>query len=256
MSFHSREPPNSEADTLIIAEAREPICVGLVDRPNRPHISSDFYQCQRARGKNEPEPPFLWRFGPLTSEVFLTVCFGPFPSRRFRRPVAVCSASVRGVLRIPAGVRKRIFRETVIFFIPPNFCWGNAQKKSKKRQGPCPKSGLFLPSAPPSHDSQPRILSFLPLRHPAIHPHWRRKNPESGDSGFQRFVETRDSGVRRKAVRACAGSRAAGKPRRSGLPAPGAARSAKRSARSRSRSPSEGSRPSGAGRAGSWARRS
>ncbi|WP_212710166.1 hypothetical protein, partial [Rhodobacter sp. JA431] len=52
--------------------------------------------------------------GCLTSYVFF--CF-PVPSfvGAVPRPAAVCAASVRGVLRISTGGRKRLFCENVIF---------------------------------------------------------------------------------------------------------------------------------------------
>src|SRR5690606_5998832 len=52
LSSHSRGPSNSEADTLIIAEARGPTCkTSRSYRPNRPHIPSEIQNCQKAAKK-------------------------------------------------------------------------------------------------------------------------------------------------------------------------------------------------------------
>ena len=75
-------------------------------RPNRPHISSDIRQCQRARKQNQPVAHHL--VAPLAN---------PFPNfrllssalRRLPATGAVCSASVRGYLRITSRLRKRLF---------------------------------------------------------------------------------------------------------------------------------------------------
>jgi len=109
------EPPNSEADTLIIARKLESryAPVRIDHRPNRPHISSDIYQCQRARRQNQPaSPQSLGARLPTVSPKFPSPSVSCDP---FRRPVAVCAASVRRYLRITPGSRKCLFRKTVTF---------------------------------------------------------------------------------------------------------------------------------------------
>ncbi|WP_230383233.1 hypothetical protein, partial [Paracoccus shanxieyensis] len=52
-----REPTNSEADTWIIGFPTRPICKrSCRKRPNRPHISSDISQCQKAKATKQPKP--------------------------------------------------------------------------------------------------------------------------------------------------------------------------------------------------------
>ena len=88
------------------------------NEPNRPHISSDIYQCQRA-----PETKSTGYATLLCSASAQLFPETSIPNLRgirhrdpFRRPVSASARPVRGYLRITTNTRKREMRLTVTFF--------------------------------------------------------------------------------------------------------------------------------------------
>ncbi|WP_206198490.1 hypothetical protein, partial [Thioclava sp. F1Mire-8] len=58
--------------------------VRIDHRPNRPHISSDIYQCQRARRQNQPASP--QSLGALPANRISKISFAVSPLRAFPAP--------------------------------------------------------------------------------------------------------------------------------------------------------------------------
>ncbi|WP_210401916.1 hypothetical protein, partial [Thioclava sp. L04-15] len=78
------------------------------------HISLQIsINVKERRDKNQPVAPHL--VAPLANRIPNFFFRFSVPCGSFRRPVAVCSASVRGYLRIRPEVRKSLFQKTFEF---------------------------------------------------------------------------------------------------------------------------------------------
>lgn len=124
----------------------------------------------------------------------------PFASgclRFLRRPVAVCSASVRGYLRIGAGVRKRLFAKDDIFLSKPGFLSKyrglaeDTHKTGRVGERICRKSPRFTTGrcgaiTAPAAGSAAKARSLRPKANP------RPKSPSSATGNAARPKPPRD----------------------------------------------------------------
>ncbi|WP_413874023.1 hypothetical protein, partial [Albidovulum sp.] len=88
---------------------RRPICSVCPSKgPNRPHISSVTSDFKERERQNQPVAPYLLG---ATARSFLVFVRLPGVTAASVCRCSVTAASVKGYLRIGAGVRKSFFRE-------------------------------------------------------------------------------------------------------------------------------------------------
>ena len=96
LSFHFREPPNSEADTLIIAKAREPICAcSIIETTKPPTYLFSKLSMSKSERQKQTGSAYLKRDPPVQPLIFVSVRFSRF---RLARPAPRC-----GVCRFGEG---------------------------------------------------------------------------------------------------------------------------------------------------------
>ncbi|WP_212710117.1 hypothetical protein, partial [Rhodobacter sp. JA431] len=133
-------------------EARAPICLGSQShsRPNRPHISSDIHQCQRARKQNQPVAP-ITRGAASQQHLHFSVrfqCLATRPAHRrgvFRFGEGAFTETARGAQE-PISKKLRFFARTPL---EPLLHWKNLSELSLgANDTPDVKERIF-PQKPP-----------------------------------------------------------------------------------------------------------